>query len=174
MVKGGGAKIRFAPPPSCATGLNNLTIPEEKKFSEEIMVSCDVICGRTKKRCGVPSLPHSADAQLRRSSAGESTVYIQFLFFIYRKHIHYTYVGYIYIHIIIHYTYIQDTYTYTYNYTIYIYRIHINTYNYTHTYTLYIHRIHKDTYNYTLYIYRIHIHNTIIPYIGYSKLDLLK
>ena len=29
----------------------------KKLWWEEIMWSCDVICGRTKKRCGVPSLP---------------------------------------------------------------------------------------------------------------------
>ena len=26
-------------------------------WSDEIMVNCDVICGRTKKRCGVPFTP---------------------------------------------------------------------------------------------------------------------
>ena len=34
-------------------------MPDEKKVcSDEMMVNRDVICGRTKKRCGVPSLPN--------------------------------------------------------------------------------------------------------------------
>ena len=28
-------------------------------WSDEIMVNCDVICGRTKQSCGVPSLPRT-------------------------------------------------------------------------------------------------------------------
>ena len=36
-----------------------LTMPNEKKvWADKIMVNCDVICGRTKKRCGVPSFSH--------------------------------------------------------------------------------------------------------------------
>ena len=32
-------------------------LDEKKVWSEDIIVSCDVICGRTIIRCGVPSLP---------------------------------------------------------------------------------------------------------------------
>ena len=143
MVKGGGTKIRFAPPPSCATGLNNLTIPEEKKvfgrnngklwrhlWSDEKKAWCAFSpslswCLAEKVKCGWVNCLHSV-----------SILYLQktYTLHICRIHIHtynytlYIYTGYIYIYIQLYHIHIQDTYKY-----IQLYPIHIH-----YTYTGYI------------------------------------